>query len=456
MSPVERRSVGVIASLYAMRMIGLFMVLPVFMVLGKDLEGATPALLGMAIGAYGLTQALLQIPFGMLSDRFGRKPVIVSGLLIFAAGSLVAAVSDSVYGVIAGRFLQGAGAIASALMALLSDVTREEARTRAMAVVGMSIGLSFIVALLIGPIFAQWVGLSGLFALTAVMALLGMVLLAAVPTPRVQTHHLDTSVDASRFSDVLRHPDLLRLDWGIFSLHLMLTGLFVMLPRLLAEVHQLPVSRHGWLYIGVMGAGFVAMVPFIIIGEKRRKLREVFIGAVALLVASLAVLDGVRNHFWGVVAALFLFFMAFNLLEASLPSLVSKIAPAGLRGSAMGVYASSQFFGAFLGGAVGGWLYGHFQYEGVLGFVIGVGVLWLLVASFMNPPPYATSMTLHLSEAALADPAGTLNRLRSLDGVEDVVILEEEGLAYLKVDKAKLDLSVLTQGPWARNDESKV
>ncbi|RMF18393.1 MAG: MFS transporter, partial [Gammaproteobacteria bacterium] len=248
MNPSERRAVVVIAGLYAMRMIGLFMVLPVFMVLGQSLEGATPALLGMAIGAYGLTQAVLQIPFGVMSDRLGRKPVIVAGLLLFAAGSLLAAVSDSVWGVIAGRFLQGAGAIASALMALLADVTREEQRTRGMAIVGMTIGLSFIVALLIGPVVAEWVGLSGLFGLTAVMALGGLVLLAVIPTPRRQTLNRDTSVDTARFADVLRHSDLLRLNWGIFSLHLILTSLFVVLPKLLVEVHGIEVAHHGWLY----------------------------------------------------------------------------------------------------------------------------------------------------------------------------------------------------------------
>ncbi len=403
MNALEKRSVVALASVYAMRMLGLFMVMPVFVLLGSDLEGATPALIGFAIGAYGLSQALLQIPFGLLSDRVGRKRMIYIGLVLFAAGSVLAGATDSIYVVIAGRILQGAGAIASVLMALLSDLTREEQRTKAMATVGISIGLSFSVSL--------------------------------VPTPHQHKVSADTHPAREMVSRVLADGRLLRLDFGIFILHFVLTALFLVFPTMLQDQLGLKASSHWWFYLSVMITSFFAMVPFIIVGEKKRKMKPVLCGAIALLALAAASMTGVGQSLWLAWAVLFFFFMAFNLLEASLPSLISKEAPAAAKGTAMGVYSTSQFFGAFLGGALGGWLLQTAGLDGVLWLMAAALVVWLLVALTMPAPGYTTSFVVQLKNAVSISFDEIDQNLRKLPGVEDVVIVEEAAMAYLKVDR---------------------
>ncbi|MBS8241291.1 MFS transporter [Marinobacter lipolyticus] len=452
MNSLERRSVAALASVYALRMLGLFMVMPVFVLLGDDLRGATPALIGFAIGAYGLSQALLQIPFGLLSDRIGRKRMIYAGLVLFAAGSLVAASTDSIYVVIAGRILQGAGAIASVLMALLSDLTREEERTKAMATVGISIGLSFSVSLVLGPLIGSVFGLSGLFYLTAILAVAAMVIVwRLVPTPHQHKISADTHPAKDMLATVLADRRLLRLDFGIFALHLALTAIFLVFPLLLQDQLGLPSSSHWWFYLTVMVTSFFAMVPFIIIGEKKRKMKPVLCGAIVLLTLStlgMAQLAGSLGAAWGV---LFLFFMAFNLLEASLPSLISKEAPAASKGTAMGVYSTSQFMGAFVGGAVGGLLLETAGVSGVLWLMAGVLTLWFLVALTMPAPGYTTSFVVQLKEVAQSQFDSIDDALMALPGVQDVVILEDAGTAYLKVDRKKFDKGLLADFPFVRH-----
>ncbi|AZZ94589.1 MFS transporter [Hahella sp. KA22] len=445
--PQERRAVSALASLYAMRMLGLFMVLPVFMVLGRELEGATPALLGLAIGVYGLSQAVMQVPFGALSDRFGRKKLILIGLGLFCLGSVVAALSDHIYGVICGRLLQGAGAIASVLMALLSDLTQEENRTKAMATVGMTIGLSFALALVLGPFISGFAGLSGLFWATACMALSGMVLLYKVPTPLQQRRNLETIVLRSALRDVFQHKELMRLNWGIFSLHMILTAMFVAMPVTLADKFNMAADRHGWFYLAVMGGAFVFMIPLIIIGEKKRLLRQVFTGAVWLMAAALMIVMKGVNDFIGFTLAVFGFFLAFNFLEATLPSLVSKVAPAGMRGTAMGVYSSSQFFGAFLGGVLGGLAYQKFGLMGVYGLCTVMAVVWGGVSLFMPDPPYTASYVLPLQPFNVDAADKIAQELTQIHGVEDVTLVIEEHLAYLKIDRQRFDEKALVNYP---------
>ncbi len=314
MNALERRSVAALASIYAMRMLGLFMVMPVFVLLGDDLAGATPALIGLAIGAYGLSQALLQVPFGLLSDRFGRKRLIYIGLILFAAGSLLAAASESIYGVIAGRILQGSGAIASVLMALLSDLTREEERTKAMASVGISIGLSFSVSLVLGPLLGSMFGLAGIFYTTAVLAVAALVVVnRVVPNPHLQRRSPDTHPAREMLSQVLRNPRLLRLDFGIFALHLVLTAVFLLVPTLLQDRLQLAASSHWWFYLTVMVTSFFAMVPFIIIAEKQRRMKLVLCGAIAMLTLATAAIRLVPG---GLVVAWLVFFFFHGLQSA--------------------------------------------------------------------------------------------------------------------------------------------
>jgi MFS family permease len=448
-SPSEKRNVSLISLLYAFRMLGLFIILPVFMLAGQHLEHATPALLGLALGIYGLSQALLQVPFGLLSDRFGRKPLILAGLVMFAAGGLIAGFSDSIYGVILGRLLQGSGAIASVLMAFLSDLTREENRTKAMASVGMTIGLAFAVSIILGPLLSSKFGLSGLFFSTSMLAVVGMLVLLKLPASHVGIRRRDNSLSLHEVKTLLRNKELTRLDFGIFSLHLMLTATFVVAPQLLLHKFALAVAYHGWIYFGIMALSFIGMIPLIIVGEKKQKVREIFISAVALIALSTGLLLLVDTGLYGFIACLFLFFLAFNYLEATLPSLVSRIAPAGNRGTAMGVYSSSQFFGAFMGGALGGNLYGMYEITGVYGMCLAIALLWLVVGMGMLPPPNTKSMILPLKPFAAADCNRIAGELQAVNGVEDVTLVVEEQVAYLKVDKTVFDDQVLMQHPLA-------
>jgi len=442
MTGSERRSVFSLAFLYLTRMLGLFMVLPVFMLYGQALEGANEILLGVAIGAYGLSQALFQVPFGALSDRFGRKKLILIGLLIFFLGSVVAASSEHIYGVIIGRFLQGSGAIASVLMALLSDLTSEESRTKAMAMVGASIGVSFSLALVLGPVLVDMVGLHGLFWVTAGLALFAIVwLVIYVPSPVQTSINRDTRLFKDQLGAVLGNRDLLRLDWGIFSLHLCITAMFIAVPISLKNYASLPLNEHWWVYLTVLLISFVAMLPFIILGEKKRQMRKVFLFAIFLLsMASLSAgwTQARFAYFW---CSLFFFFMAFNLLEACLPSLVSKLSPAGGKGTAMGVYSTSQFFGAFVGGVLGGWVLSLYGEAGVYVLVSLTCLVWLICAWNMANPNPETAMTLYFAEGQSQDCAERINdELSEIKGVEEVVVIPEDNVAYLKVVKAKLDL----------------
>lgn len=388
LSATEIRAATSLGGILALRMLGLFMILPVFALYAPTLTGVTPMLTGLAIGVYGLTQSLLQIPFGLLSDRIGRKRVIVIGLLIFAIGSVLAAVSDSIYGVIAGRALQGAGAIAAAIMALLADLTRIETRTKAMAILGGSIGMAFTAALVLGPVLNAWFSVPGIFWLTAGLALLGILVTHyVVPSPAISHFHRDAEPIPAQFGRILTDPQLLRLNFGIFSLHLLIISNFVALPLVLRDTLHLNPAHHWWLYLPVLLLAVVAMFPFIRLAEKHGHMRVVFLGAILAMGLADVGLAVFHQQVFPVALLLFMFFTAFNLMEASLPSLVSRIAPPDSKGTAMGVYSCSQFFGAFAGGGIGGWLLG---YSGTTGVFIGsaiAAVLWLLVAAGMQQPP---------------------------------------------------------------------
>ncbi len=383
MTPTERRSTSALALIVGLRMLGLFLILPVFSLYGTDLAHATPILIGLAIGVYGLTQAVLQVPMGMASDRVGRRPVIVAGLLVFAAGSVLAAVSDSIYGVIAGRALQGAGAVSAAVIALVSDLTRESQRTKAMAMVGITVGAAFLVALMAGPLLAGWVGLSGVFWATALLALAAVALLfTVVPAP---PEGLGRG-QAQRLAPVLRDPDLLRLDFGIFALHLGITATFVALPQVLEQTLGVDRADHWQVYVPVLLASVVAMVPVIAVGERRRVMHRVLGFVVAALAVSHLLLAGAGDAAAVLLVGMWLYFAAFNILEASLPSLISRFASPALRGAALGVYSTSQFLGAFLGGVLGGALYGSYGAHGVFLFCGAVAGAWFLMTLGLRAP----------------------------------------------------------------------
>jgi len=432
----ELRAALSLSGVYALRMLGLFMILPVFALYATELEGVTATLTGLAIGIYGLTQALLQIPAGLLSDRIGRKPVIIGGLLVFALGSVVAALADSMMLVILGRALQGAGAIAAAIMALVADLTREQHRIKAMALIGMSIGLSFAAALILGPVLNDWVGVPGIFAITAVLALGGILVVAfVVPTPVISRPHRVAEAIPAQFGRVLRQTQLLRLDFGILMLHAILMASFLVLPLMLRDQAGLAANQHWKVYLPVLLCSVLAMLPLIIMAERKGHTKPVFLFAITLLITAELGFYFLPVTLTTVVAMMFVFFTAFNLLEATLPSLISRLAPADCRGTAMGFYSSSQFFGAFLGGVLGGMLHQHFGMHAIFLCTAAGALLWLILAMSMARPEKLSSYLYKIDARESADAAGLTRRLLALAGVTEAVVVAEEGVAYLKVDK---------------------
>jgi len=434
MTRAEKRAAAGLAAIFGLRMLGMFLILPVFTLYAEHLPGgADHALVGLALGMYGLTQAILMIPFGMASDRIGRKKVIIFGLLVFALGSFVAATATDIYWTIFGRALQGAGAISAAVTAMLADLTREEHRTKAMALVGSTIGLAFAVSLVAGPALNRVIGVPGIFALTGILALAAIwVVKVWVPDPADSHFHADAQANPARLKDVLRNRQLLRLDFGIFALHAAQMAMFVVVPVALKN-SGLAADHHWSVYLPVLLGSFVLMVPAIIYGEKRGRMKPVFIGAVALmLLAQFGLAFGI-DHFWGIVWALFFYFVAFNLLEASLPSLISKLAPVSAKGTAMGVYNTAQALGLFFGGAFGGWLAQHHGFQAVFLFCVTLMAAWLIASLSMTPPPAIKTRMFRVG-AMPADQAALLKaQLAGVAGVVEAVVLAEEGVAMLKV-----------------------
>ncbi len=387
MTPAERRAGTVLASIFGLRMLGLFLVLPVFVVLARDLPGGDDtALVGLALGAYGLTQAFLQIPFGIASDRFGRKPVIVFGLLLFAAGSFLAAAAPDIHWMIFARVLQGAGAISAAITALAADLTREQHRTKVMAMIGATIGLVFAASLVIAPPLAAALGLSGLFSLIGMLALgaIGLLFGAVPPAPSLPCQQTPP------FSVVLFDARLARLNFGVFALHLMQTALWVVVPPALVTA-GLPGGAHWKVYLPAVLLSFAVMVPLIIAAEKRGRLRPVYLGAVALLILVQAGFATTGSGVWSMGFWLFAFFVGFNVLEALQPSLISRIAPASAKGAALGIYNTTQSVGLFLGGLLGGWLVKHLGAAAVHLACSALGIIWLMLAARGEAPQPRTS-----------------------------------------------------------------
>lgn len=388
MTRTEIRASLSLASIFALRMLGMFLILPVFAVHAKSMPGGESAtLVGLAMGIYGLTQSFGQIPFGVASDKYGRKRVIVIGLVLFALGSFIAAAATNLTWVIVGRAIQGAGAVSAAVTAFIADSTRDEHRTKAMAMVGGSIGLTFAISLIAAPVMYSLIGMDGIFALTGILSMLAILVVIYI-VPAAPPKLLAKQVP---FSSVLKNGELMRLNYGVFALHMTQMAMFVVVPSALVQYADLPIAAHWKVYLPVVLASFALMLPPIFIGEKQGKMKTVFLAAVILMII---VQGGFWMFFsrptmhWSILVLLLLaFFVSFNILEAAQPSLVSRIAPPAAKGAALGVYNTLQALGLFCGGALGGWMQQHVGPSSVFALGAGLTFVWLIIAASMKNLP---------------------------------------------------------------------
>lgn len=435
-----------LASIYGLRMLGMFLILPIFSIYAETLPGGENHLLiGLALGAYGLTQAIFQLPFGMASDRYGRKRMIYLGLVIFCIGSLIAGFASDLYTIIIGRSIQGAGAVSAAVTALTADLTREEHRTKAMAIIGGTIGVTFALSLVLGPALNRWIGVPGIFLMTGILAALAILVVKfIVPDPKASHFHSDAETAPARLTEVMRDWQLARLNFGIFALHAAQMAMFIVVPFAIKQTSGMNENDHWQIYLPVMVASFVLMLPAILTAEKHGRLKLVFVAAIAvMLIAQLMFASSIQS-FWGIVASLVVYFVAFNVLEASLPSIISKVAPAASKGTAIGVYNTAQSMGIFVGGAAGGFLSHYYGFAAVFIFCGALMACWLLFAASMAAPPAIRNRMFSIPNISPERANELRIRLASLQGVREATVLPEEGIAILKIEMGQ---------PW---DESQV
>ena len=435
MFPHEWRASTTLSGVYALRMLGMFLVLPVLAMYAASLPGTedNKTLVGLAMGIYGLTQALLQLPLGIASDKFGRKKTIYAGLVVFAVGSFLAAAADTLPLLVAARAIQGAGAVSAAVTALLADLTRDGVRTRAMAMIGLSIGLTFSISLVVAPMIADVVGVRGLFLLTGILTVASIGVVAFMtPDPEFSKLHEDTQAQPARIGEVLKNRQLLNLDFGIFALHAAQMALFTALPFAMTQL-GLEKIQHWKVYLPSTVAGLVVMVPLIIIGETRNRLKQVFIlGIVCIAAAQIGLLSGMHSV-WLITVYLIVYFIGFNVLEASLPSMVSKIAPSDLKGTAMGVYNTMQSVGLFAGGAAGGLLFQKYGFVGVFAFCSTLMLLWLVLAVLSPAPKPVKNLSYPVGSVWQGNQEGLYRALSELEGVEDISFSFDRQTVYIKV-----------------------
>jgi len=435
MTSLERRAVFSLVTILSLRMLGLFMVLPVFALYASRLPGSTATTVGIALGIYGLSQAICQIPFGTLSDRFGRKPLIAVGLSIFIIGSLMAGFANSITLLIIGRTLQGAGAVGSTILAALADLTREEQRTKTMAIAGIAIGMSFSMAMFIGPVLTQWLPIHGLFFCAALLGLITlMILFLYAPTPQRIEWHRGTEPEWHSFFQLLMTPALAKLNAGIFILHAVFTASFIVIPIRLLQSFGFD-AHHQWvIYLPTLLIAFILSLIFIGIAERKHQLKPYFLVGIGCLLGANILFYFGTLHFNCMLIAIGLFFTGFSLLEAFLPSLISRTAPKERKGSALGLYSCAQFLGIFVGGALGGWIYGQYHFTGVYIFCFMLSLFWFILACFMQPPRYFITQCWQIASSYQSHWQTWLADLQSIPGMIEITFVAEENMAYLKME----------------------
>ncbi len=441
MTSSERRAVFSLAGIISLRMFGLFMLLPVLSVYANELSHTTPILMGLALGSYGLTQALFQIPFGLASDRINRKHVIAFGLAVFAVGSVVAGLSDSIYGLIIGRSIQGCGAISAATLALTADLTRSSQRTKAMAMIGICIGFSFMLALVVAPPAQNLIGVSGLFWLIAGFSVIAIIaVLQVVPNAQSSPRHGDIGPASAQIRKSLANFQLMQLNLGIFVLHAILTALFLVLPALLISRGNYPLAAHWKVYIPVLLISVIGMAPFVIASSKVHLIHHAYRAAVMLLLVSFVILviSESRPIIW-LLGGVVVFFSAFNALESLLPSIVSQLAPLDSKGTALSIYNMFQFSGVFAGGVAGGWVYGEYGGKGVFIFCGGMITIWLLISCVFSRFSLTGTRVIEMGHLSDSQRSDLIARIGAVNGIREVSIVTGETAAHLAVDELVYD-----------------
>ncbi|UDG81728.1 Inner membrane transport protein YajR [Candidatus Profftia lariciata] len=451
----EWKAIWSLSVILSIRMFGMFMVLPVLHTYGMSLNGSSETLIGIAIGIYGLTQALFQIPCGLLSDRIGRKPLIIGGLFILAVGSVIAALTNSIWGVIIGRSLQGSGAIASTIMALLSDITSEQNRTKAMAFIGINFGITCAISIVIGPILVQLIGLSGLFWIITLLSICCIIItFIFVPTPKQQVLNRESNMMIDSLHIVLLNSRLLKINFSIMCLHILLISSFIALPPIMEQAGLMRDSQ--WkIYLITMLIALSCVFPCIMYAEKYRRIKIVLQLCVMLMLVSQIILWFARLKLYGILLGMQLFFISFNIIEALLPSLISKESPTGYKGTAMGIYSTSQFIGVAVGGSIGGLLYAYNGAEIIFASCIILTLFWLILTFTIKEPLYLSSLRIIIPDNIPVN-LNLENKLKNLQGVTDVVLVSEEKTVYLKIDpkitnRMKIELYIIKHSTYNKN-----
>ncbi|VFP80667.1 MFS transporter [Candidatus Erwinia haradaeae] len=446
MTSVEKNASWGLGVVFSLRMLGLFMALPILTTYGFTLDEANETLTGLAIGIYGITQAFFQIPFGLLSDRFGRKPLIISGLSVFTIGSIIAAMTHSIWGVILGRALQGAGAIAGTIMALLSDLLSEENYTKVITFLGISFGITFSLAIVLGPIITQALGLQELFWIIAILTIISItIILLIVPSPSKRTLNRESSLVTSSIRHVIRNIHLMKLNFSVFCLHALLMSNFLGLPKKFIKA-GLSAGEHWKIYLFTMSIALAITAPLLIYAERKHQMKKVFIFAIGCILGSESIFWIIKCPIWPLIASLQIFFISFTLMEAILPSFISKQSPAGYKGTAMGVYTTSQCIGVATGGFVSGWVLDTMGSNVLFLSNMLMTLSWFVLSLNISEPRYLSTLRFHLKvKDDTQDPMRLQQFLQKQDGIFDAWVLPQEESVYVKIDNKITNRSEIEQ-----------